>query len=346
MRTAPGRLLAAIRARAAVGLRPLALVSCDNLIDNGSTLAKVVADLADVVGDDNAALVAATSFVHTMVDRITPHTTDVERADISRLTGLADADPIACEPFTEWILAGEFPSGRPAWELGGARFTDDVKPFEQRKLWMLNATHSLLAYVGGLRGHETVDQAMGDEVCTALVTSWWEDAEAQIDLPAQETATYAQDLLARYSNTSVQHRLAQIAGDGSQKLPIRIAPVLLATRAAGGRGTAGVTTLAAYRPAPPRIRRPGERRRRRGTPGGSRRRSHRGRRSRARTARRPPHRPRPGRRCRRQRHRTRQFHLTNAFPHREWRRRKGCLTWSTAISAGPACGCHRCAWAR
>ena len=246
VRTAPGRLLAAIRARAAVGLRPLALVSCDNLIDNGSTLARVVADLADAVGGDNAALVTATSFVHTMVDRITPHTTDVERADVSKLTGLADADPVACEPFTEWILAGEFPSGRPAWELGGARFTDDVKPFEQRKLWMLNATHSLLAYVGGLRGHETVDQAMADEVCAALVTSWWEDAEAQIDLPASETATYAKDLLARYSNTSVQHRLAQIAGDGSQKLPIRIAPVLVATRVAGGRGTAGITTLAAY----------------------------------------------------------------------------------------------------
>jgi fructuronate reductase len=246
VRTAPGRLLAAIRARAAVGLRPLALVSCDNLIDNGSTLATVVTDLADAVGDDNTALVRATSFVHSMVDRITPHTTDVERADISKLTGLADADPVACEPFTEWILAGEFPSGRPAWELGGARFTDDVKPFEQRKLWMLNATHSLLAYVGGLRGHETVDQAMGDEVCTALVRAWWDDAEAQIKLPSDETATYAQDLLDRYSNTSVQHRLAQIAGDGSQKLSIRIAPVLLATRAAGGRCTAGVTTLAAY----------------------------------------------------------------------------------------------------
>jgi fructuronate reductase len=244
--TAPGRLLAAIRARAAVGLHPLALVSCDNLIDNGSTLATVVTDLADAVGEDNTDLVKATSFVHTMVDRITPHTTDVERADISKLTGLDDADPVACEPFTEWILAGQFPSGRPAWELGGARFADDVKPFEQRKLWMLNATHSLLAYVGGLRGHETVDQAMGDDVCTALVTSWWDDARTQIDLPSDETDAYARDLVERYSNTAVQHRLAQIAGDGSQKLPIRIAPVLLATRAAGGRCTAGVTTLAAY----------------------------------------------------------------------------------------------------
>jgi fructuronate reductase len=246
VRTAPGRLLAAIRARAALGLRPLALVSCDNLIDNGSTLATVVSGLAEVVGDGNAELVRATSFVHTMVDRITPHTTDAERADISELTGFADADPVACEPFTEWILAGDFPSGRPAWELGGARFVDDVKPFEQRKLWMLNATHSLLAYVGGLRGHQTVDQAMGDEVCTALVSAWWDDAKAQIDLPAEETSTYAEDLLARYTNASVQHRLAQIAGDGSQKLPIRIAPVLLATRAAGDRCTAGVTTLAAY----------------------------------------------------------------------------------------------------
>lgn len=244
--TAPGRLLAAVRARASAGLDPLALVSCDNLIDNGTTVQRVVADLADAVGGEAPRLVAATSFVHTMVDRITPHTTDTDRSDVAELTGYADTEPVPCEPFTEWVLAGDFPSGRPAWELSGARFVDDVKPFEQRKLWMLNATHSILAYVGALRGHATVADATADPACRDLITSWWNDAEAAIDLPHEEITSYADELIARYTNASVAHRLAQIAGDGSQKLPIRIAPVLLATRAAGGSCHAGVQALAAY----------------------------------------------------------------------------------------------------
>ena len=227
VRTAPGRLLAAIRARAAVGLRPLALVSCDNLIDNGTTLARVVADLADAVGDDNGALVRATSFVHTMVDRITPHTTDIERADISTLTGFADADPIACEPFTEWILAGDFPSGRPAWELGGARFTDDVKPFEQRKLWMLNATHSLLAYAGALAGHATIADAVHDPALAAAAERYMvEDATPTLRLPAGfDAEQYRASVLRRFANPALGHTTRQVAMDGSQKLPARLLSV-------------------------------------------------------------------------------------------------------------------------
>jgi fructuronate reductase len=246
LRTAPGRLLAAVRARDAAGLPPLAMVSCDNLLNNGATLHDVVADLAARASDQLAEMVAATSFVHTMVDRITPHTTDDERAVVAELTGLYDADPVICEPFTEWVLAGEFPSGRPDWEPGGARFVDDVEPFEQRKLWLLNGAHSLLAYVGALRGHALVDQAMGDPHCVELMNGLWDDAAVQLRLPADDIADYRKALTERFVNPRIAHRLAQIAGDGSQKLPIRIVPVLLATRAAGGDCAGGVQTLGAY----------------------------------------------------------------------------------------------------
>ncbi len=246
LRTAPGRLVDLIRTRADLGVPPLAVVSCDNLLDNGSSLRRVVMELAAGVDDATAAAVTRTPFAGTMVDRITPHTTAHEREAARELTGYDDAEPVACEPFTEWLLAGEFPSGRPAWEHGGARFVDDVQPFEQRKLWLLNGAHSLLAYVGALRGHETVDQAMADPECASLMERWWDDASAHLSLPPAEIVAYRSALTERFHNPRIRHQLAQIAVDGSQKLPIRIVPVVTAVRADGGAAEAGVTTLGAW----------------------------------------------------------------------------------------------------
>ncbi len=246
LRTAPARVLAAIRGRAHRGLAQLAIVSCDNLMGNGDALRRVVAELAATALPDLVTTVSSSSFVNTMVDRITPQTVAADRDTVRDLTGIADADPVPCEPFTEWLLAGEFPSGRPAWERGGARFVDDVRPFEHRKLWLLNGAHSLLAYLGGLRGHETVDAAMGDPECVRLMNSWWDDAAVRLVLPGAEIQDYREALIERFTNPRIRHLLAQIAGDGSQKLPVRLVPVLTATRAAGGGCEAGVDVLAAY----------------------------------------------------------------------------------------------------
>jgi fructuronate reductase len=197
---------------------------------------RIVTDLAALVDPGLVGWIDEhVSFVTTMVDRITPRTTDADVAEAG--------DPLAVvtEPFSEWVLSGEFPAGRPAWD---ARFVDDVRPFETRKLWLLNGAHSIIAYAGSIRGHLTVADAIADPVVAGWVEEWWDAAARHLTLPADEIAAYRAALLDRFSNPQIRHLLAQIAADGSQKVRIRAVPVLLAERKAGSL-PAGVTRMIA-----------------------------------------------------------------------------------------------------
>lgn len=241
------RVVAGLQARMSAGAGPIAIVPCDNLIDNGTTVGKLVLSCASEVSAELASWVAdQVSFVSTMVDRITPATTPDDRSEVATLTGFDDASPVVTEPFTEWVLAGTFPLGRPAWEVAGAQFVSDVKPFEQRKLWLLNGSHSLLAYAGPTRGHRTVAEAIADPVCRGWVTQWWDEACRHLSLSAAELSAYCAALLERYENPRIRHELRQIAMDGSEKLPIRILPVVARERANGVLPKAGVTALAGW----------------------------------------------------------------------------------------------------
>jgi fructuronate reductase len=181
-----------------------------------------------------------------MVDRITPEPTDVDRRAVRTATGVDDRCPVATEPFSEWVLAGAFPGGRPAWETAGAVFAPDVTPFEDRKLWLLNGAHSLLAYAGSLRGRTTVAEAVADPLCRSWVEQWWDTCAPHLDLPDDDVAQYRAALLERFAHPRIAHSLAQIAADGSQKLPARIVPVLLRERADGRLPEAAVRVLAAW----------------------------------------------------------------------------------------------------
>ena len=232
--TVPGRLVTGLDARRASAAGPLAVVSCDNVPHNGAMARRVVTDLAREVDPDLAGWIDANvSFVTTMVDRITPRTTDEDAADTRALTGVDDPALVVTEPFTEWVLAGDFPSGRPAWETAGARFVTDVRPFETRKLWLLNGAHSIMAYAGSIVGHETVADAVLDPEVFGWVEDWWDCASRYLTLPAEEVTAYRQALFDRFANPNIRHLLAQIAADGSQKVPIRALPVLRAARADG-----------------------------------------------------------------------------------------------------------------
>jgi len=247
VRTTPARLLAGLAARCRADAGPLALVPCDNLPDNGGVAARVVRDLAEMVDpgltawlDDNVTTVT------TMVDRITPETTPDDIRTVAEATGRPDRAPVVTEPFNEWVLSGAFPGGRPRWEDAGATITDDVGPFEQRKLWLLNGGHSLLAYAGSARGHETVAEAMSDEACRAWLEEWWAEASVYLSLPERDVAGYRAALLERFANPRMRHRLDQIAADGSQKLPVRILPVLRRERSAGRLPEGAIRVLAAW----------------------------------------------------------------------------------------------------
>src|SRR5690606_41791969 len=128
--------------------------------------------------------------------------------DVAKLrgaTGREDRVPVVTEPFSEWVLEGEFPAGRPRWEDAGARFTSDIAPFEARKLYLLNGAHSLLAYAGPPRGHETVSDAIADPACRAWVEAWWDEAASHLNQPAEELATYRAALVERVENRAIRH---------------------------------------------------------------------------------------------------------------------------------------------
>ena len=170
------------------------------------------------------------SFVGTSIDRITPATEDFLLDDVAQATGFADQAPVVTEPFSSWVLQGEFPAGRPEWERAGAVFVEDLEPFERRKLWLLNGAHSLLAYAGQLRGHETVEQAITDEVSRQQVLEFWDEAAHHLTTPGLDVPAYREALLERFENPRIRHNLAQIAGDGLTKLQMRAVPVLKAGR--------------------------------------------------------------------------------------------------------------------
>jgi fructuronate reductase len=245
--TAPGKLALGLAVRRAHDLPGLAVVPCDNVPDNGAMAARVVGELATAVDPGLAAWIGEhVAFVTTMVDRITPHTTDDDRATVRERLGVDDPVPVVTEPYVEWVLSGQFPQGRPRWEDVGARFVDDVVPWEHRKLWLLNGSHSLMAYAGTLRGHETVEQAIGDPVVRGWVEQWWDDAARHLPLPAEEITAYRAALLERYANPRIRHLLRQIAADGSQKVPIRILPTVRADLADGRVPTGAARVLAAW----------------------------------------------------------------------------------------------------
>ena len=144
------------------------------------------------------------------------------------------------------MLSGEFPAGRPDWARAGALITGDLAPYEHRKLWLLNGAHSLLAYAGSALGHDTVAMAAADETCRGWVEQWWSVAAAHLPQPGAELAGYLAALAARFGNARIGDRLDRIAADGSQKLPVRVLPVLRAERAAGRRPAAATRILAAW----------------------------------------------------------------------------------------------------
>jgi fructuronate reductase len=242
-----GRLVLSLAARRDAGSGPLAVVCCDNLSNNGSVAHSAVTGMAAAWDPALATWINAnTSFVSTSVDRITPRTTDADILAVQEACGYLDNSPVVAEPFANWVLSGEFPAGRPRWEDAGAVFVDDIEPYENRKLWLLNGAHSLLAYGGQLRGHSTVAEALADPVCLQAVEKFWDETEANLPSEGLQLSSYREALLARFSNARIAHHLAQIAMDGTTKLRMRAVPVLQAERAAGRPGTASALMLAAW----------------------------------------------------------------------------------------------------
>lgn len=236
-RSAPGYLVRALALRRAAGVAPFTVLCCDNLPDNGRVVRGVVLDLARRIDPGLADWIAEQGrFPSSMVDRIVPATQPADIGRVAALAGRHDAAPVLHEPFRQWVVEDDFVGGaRPDLGAVGVELVRDVAPYEHMKLRMLNGTHSALAYLGYLAGHETVADTVADPAFAALVRRLWADEiiPALDPPPGVDLGGYAARLFARYANPAIRHRTWQIAMDGSQKLPQRILGTLAANLDAG-----------------------------------------------------------------------------------------------------------------
>jgi len=223
-KTAPGYILAALHRRRALGLKPFTVMSCDNLPSNGKKLHAILVKLAGLRSTEFASFIETdVSCPSTMIDRIVPQTTDGDRVLAKAALYLEDAWPIATESFTQWVIEDHFPEGRPDWERFGAELVDDVAPYEAMKLRLLNASHTMLAFLGSLAGYRTVADAMNDKVIGSFITRFMEEDVIPVLTipPGGDVQAYAASLQERFRNPALNHRLEQIASDSSQKIPQR-----------------------------------------------------------------------------------------------------------------------------
>ena len=248
-RSAPGYIVRALQRRHAAGLAPFTVLTCDNLPHNGALVRGVVLDLARRIDPALADWIEADGrFPATMGDRITPATTDADIAEVERLTGHHDAVPVMHEPFRQWAVQDDFVNGdRPDLAAAGAQMVDDVTAFEDMKLRMLNGTHSALAYLGYLAGHETIADTVADPVFAAYVRQCWAEIMPAVQAPeGVSLPDYADALFDRYANPAIRHRTWQIAMDGSQKLPQRLLGTLRANIEAGRESPALCLAVAGW----------------------------------------------------------------------------------------------------
>lgn len=221
---AVGYIVEGLRRRRHAGLRPFTVLCCDNLPSNGRVARRLVTEFARERDAELATWIEAeVTFPSTMVDRITPASTEATLADAERLIGFRDEAAVETEPFTQWIVEDDFVAGRPDWQAGGALFVSDVAPYEKMKLRMLNGAHSMLAYSGFIAGHRYVRDVMSDSNLSRLVSRHMREAARTLDLvPGIDLEHYAGELCARFANPNIAHETYQIAMDGTQKLPQRL----------------------------------------------------------------------------------------------------------------------------
>lgn len=222
--SAPGILVEALHRRRERELQPFTVLSCDNIPDNGHVVKNAVLGMAQKRSPELAAWIDAhVSFPGTMVDRIVPAATEASLAEITQALGVDDPCAISCEPFIQWVVEDNFVAARPEWEVAGVQMVENVLPWEQMKLRMLNGSHSFLAYLGYLAGYAHINECMDDEHFREAAQRLMLDEQAPtLSITDVDLTAYADSLIDRYANPALQHRTWQIAMDGSQKLPQRM----------------------------------------------------------------------------------------------------------------------------
>ncbi len=251
-RTVFGLVVEALRRRRERGVAPFTIMSCDNIQGNGHVAARAFTRFAQLkdpaLGDWIAAEVA---FPSSMVDRITPVTTEEDRRMVAEEFGVRDAWPVVAEPFFQWVLEDSFTAGRPPFERAGVQVVDDVEPYELMKLRLLNAGHQGIAYFGRLSGYTYAHEAARDPLIADLLRRYWrEEARPTLrPVPGVDLDEYTETLIERFSNEHVRDTLARLCAESSDRIPKWLLPVVREQLAAGRgvrRSAAIVASWARY----------------------------------------------------------------------------------------------------
>ncbi|MDQ0634189.1 fructuronate reductase [Arthrobacter pascens] len=251
--TAIGQVARGIQRRALTGAGPLTVVSCDNLPGNGELTGTLVRAFAAALPEDESRpllgwLEDNVTFPSTMVDRMVPATTAGDLDAVERELGLRDEAAVVAEPFMQWVIEDNFAGDRPAWEKAGALFSSDVAAWEAAKLRLLNASHSMLAYLGLASGKATISDAVGEDAfrfaCQRMMA---EDALPTMRLPqGLDGKTYCAQVLERFANPALGHTTAKVGSDGSQKIGLRLLTTARATLDAGREPRWAALAVAAW----------------------------------------------------------------------------------------------------
>ncbi|WP_222272498.1 mannitol dehydrogenase family protein [Modestobacter marinus] len=247
--TSFGLITEALVRRRQRGLTPFTVVSCDNIQGNGDVARRTFTAFAGLRDRDLAAWIEReVPFPNSMVDRITPATTDEERAEVARRFDVEDGWPVVCEPFTQWVLEDHFSLGRPPLEHVGVQLVDDVEPYELMKLRLLNAGHQGLAYLGRLAGYRLVHDAAQDPLFERFLLGYMEEEATPTlrPVPGIDLDDYRKNLIARFSNPAIRDTLARLAFDGSERLPKWLLPVVRENLASGGEVRRSATVVAGW----------------------------------------------------------------------------------------------------
>jgi mannitol 2-dehydrogenase len=235
-RTTFGLVTEALARRRSRGLEPFTVMSCDNIQGNGHVAAKMFTAFARLRDPELGEWMAANvRFPNSMVDRITPVTTDADRAAVAERFGIDDGWPVVCEPFTQWVLEDDFSLGRPAVEKVGVQVVQDVTPYELMKLRLLNASHQALCYFGYLAGYRLVHDVAQDQLFADFLLAYMEreGSPTLAPVPGIDLAAYRAQLVERFSNSHVRDTVARLCAESSDRIPKWVLPVIRENLAAG-----------------------------------------------------------------------------------------------------------------
>jgi len=251
-RTTFGLITEALRRRRERGLIPFTVMSCDNLQGNGDLSRRVFTTFARLRDPELGDWIErAARFPNSMVDRITPVTTDADRAEVRDRFGIEDRWPVVCEPFTQWVLEDSFTAGRPPYQDAGVQVVDDVEPYELMKLRLLNGSHQALCYFAYLDGYRLVHEAAQDPLFQAFLLGYMNDEATPTlgPVPGIDLGEYKQTLIERFSNPEVRDTVARLCAQSSDRIPKWLVPVIRLQLASGGeirRSAAVVASWARY----------------------------------------------------------------------------------------------------